>query len=256
MEPHSQEVERPQLYLLYHELTPQKTGYAYALTASAFGEHLQLFRRLRADDTAGLQPEITFDDGHASNFDLALPLLLSAALTARFFITAGWISERPGYMRWEQLRELGGAGQAIGAHGWSHKLLTHCSDVELETELGAARLLLEDKLGIPITTMSLPGGRYNRRVLAAAERAGYRQVFTSVPSATSASSAPLIGRLNLRAQVTGPWLESLLRPETGVLRQIGRQHRVKQAAQRTLGDRLYAKLWGLLNQADAAGGPA
>ena len=241
-------LEAPRLHLLYHELTPGQTSYAYALATDKFNEHLALFRRLHENDDAVLRPEITFDDGHVSNFEHALPLLLAAGCTARFFITAGWTESRPGYMNWDQLRQLHRAGQQIGGHGWSHALLTHCSETELDRELSQTRLTLEDKLGLPITTMSLPGGRFDPRVLEACRRAGYTQVFTSVPRAEASVAAPLVGRLNLRADVTVSWLESLFHPENGALRRLQRVSRVKEAAQRALGDALYARLWALINR--------
>ena len=110
-------------------------------------------------------PEVTFDDGHISNFEFALPILQSRAIRAWFFITVGWTGRRPGYMGWNELRKLHQAGHVIGAHGWTHTLLTHCSARRLHSELVDARLTLEDKLGASVTSMSLPGGRYNRHVL-------------------------------------------------------------------------------------------
>lgn len=241
---------RASLHLLYHELSPEKSEYTYALATGSFEKHLQLFRRLSAEGSSTLKPEITFDDGHVSNFEYALPMLSAHEVVARFFITAGWTSQRAGYMTWEQLRELEQAGQEIGAHGWSHTLLTHCTEVELTHELSDARLLLEDKLGTPVTTLSLPGGRFNRRVLDACERAGYTQVFTSIPRAESSSSTPLMGRLNLHSDADVPWLERIFEPESPALRRLNRQYRLKEAMQRTLGDGLYAKLWALVNRPD------
>ena len=128
-----------------------------------------------------VSPVVTFDDGHLTNYEVALPLLQNYGLTARFFITVGWTGQKPGYMGWEDLRKLHNSGQKIGAHGWSHALLTRCSPSALEMELTRPRLILEDKLGVSITTMSFPGGRYNKRVIAACAAAGYKQVYTSEP---------------------------------------------------------------------------
>lgn len=242
---------RASLYLLYHELTSLDSEYGYALSAKAFREHLQLYTRERKASEASLLPEITFDDGHISNFEHALPLLSQFDLKARFFITAGWTGERPEYMNWSQLQQLGAEGHAIGAHGWSHKLLTHCTEAELETELKVTRLTLEDKLGIPVTTLSLPGGRSNRQVLEACTAAGYVQIFTSMPRPEPVPSAALLGRVNLRSKTTVQQLEALLHPGTGALHRLGKQQRWKETAQRTLGDSLYAKLWALLNRAPA-----
>ena len=171
------------LHLLYHEVTLRRSEYSYSIERQQFERHVDLFVQMRKAERFDLWPEITFDDGHISNFELRLPVLQSRGLIARFFITAGWTGNRPGYMGWPELRSLHASGQLIGAHGWSHTLLTHCSKKELDKELSGARLLLEDKLGASVTTMSLPGGRYNQRVLAACREAGYSRIYTSEPSA-------------------------------------------------------------------------
>ena len=234
------------LYLLYHELRPTPSTYSYVTSTSAFREHATLFASARPAGT--LLPQITFDDGHLSNLTEALPILLAHQLSAHFFITAGWTGSKPGFMQPSQLRELQTAGQHIGAHGFTHKLLTHCSPTELDRELRVARLTLEAILAAPVTTMSLPGGRFNNSVLDACWQAGYTQVFTSIPKAEPTLSARCLGRLNLRADATLPWLTSLLDPETGTLRRIERTDRLKTTAKHLLGDTLYRRLWSLVNR--------
>ena len=233
------------LYLLYHEVRESKSDYSYVVTAQQFAEQLALLRP-GASSTSGLRPEITFDDGHISNFEYALPLLAAQGTRATFFITAGWTGTRANYMDWSQLRAVHDAGHSIGAHGWSHALLTHCNDAELEKELLSARLLLQDKLGCAIETMSFPGGRYNKRVLDACRKAGYTQLYTSEPQAYS--SGLLVGRLNVRAGMTNSFLLDLLPVDGARLKSLGRQYRLKASIQRLLGDRLYASLWALVNR--------
>lgn len=248
---------RSSLYLLYHELRPYGSKYSYAIENREFARHLDLFARVRQDGDS-LRPEVTFDDGHGSNFEYALPMLESQNLKAHFFITAGWTGSRPGYMGWEELRALRSAGHKIGAHGWSHTLLTHCNTAQLRTELEGARTTLEDKLGVPVRTMSLPGGRYNRRVLAACEQAGYTQIFTSIPRAEPPAPGRMVGRLNVRGDMTPEWLSNVLDPKSGTLAALGRQYKWKEVAKTTLGDRLYEKVWALLNgkEPDVEGGEA
>jgi peptidoglycan/xylan/chitin deacetylase (PgdA/CDA1 family) len=236
------------LYLLYHELRPASSDYSYVVETTTFEQHLNLFRQVRETEGCSLWPEITFDDGHISNFEYAMPILQSRGFIARFFITVGWTGQKHGYMGWQELRELHGLGQMIGAHGWSHTLLTHCSKDELGDELSRSRLTLEDKLGIPISTMSLPGGRYNRRILAACEEAGYTQVYTSAPRAEQMALGSTVGRLNIRGDMKLEWIASVLHPESGVLSRLGQQYQIKAAAQRLLGDSLYEQLWSLVNR--------
>ena len=242
------EQSQPTLTFLYHELRPQRTRYTYAIERSEFAQQLDLFAEARQLPGPRLRPEISFDDGHSSNYEHALPLLLERGLVAHFFITVGWTAQRPGYMGWAELRALQNDGQRIGAHGWTHTLLTRCSDAELQKELGDARHALEDKLGIAVTTMSLPGGRYNRRVLAACRAAGYSQVFTSIPRAEAAPGGWLAGRVNMRSGASLRAICALLQPRSAALAKLRREYRIKQAAQTILGDSLYMNLWSRLNR--------
>ena len=242
------------LHLLYHELREQPGSYTYSLSCSEFDEQLTLFSQLQAQEKGSLRPEITFDDGHLSNFEHALPLLAHHGLRAKFFLTAGWIGSRPGYMDWNQVRQLHHAGHRIGAHGMTHTLLTRCDGQQLERELVDSRRRIEDELGSPVTTMSLPGGRHNRRVIAACREAGYKEVFTSIPRAEKLPGGALIGRINVRAGMTVTWLEELLQPGSEILSRLHRQYQLKEIAKATLGDRVYGAMWSLLNHEETEPG--
>ena len=234
------------LHLLYHEVKEGGGDYCYVIDSEEFKRHFDLFVRLRDANSFSLRPEITFDDGHFSDFEWALPALLSRGLSARFFITVGWTGKKPGYMGWRELRSLQECGQSIGAHGWSHALLTSCTEKDLDRELSGARLTLEDKLGTQVDTMSLPGGRFDQRVLAACRKAGYSRIYTSVPRAESAPFGLLVGRLNIRADMKLEWIRSVLQPGSRALLGLERQYRLKAAAKRRLGDSIYERIWTLL----------
>ena len=246
------------LHFLYHEIRPAKSDYTYALDLQEFkvqaeflATSLQAAEKQAASDRLVI-PAITFDDGHLSNYEYALPVLKRFGLSAHFFITAGWTGQRAGYMGLPELRALKSAGQQLGAHGWSHKLLTHCDRGELQRELGDARRKLEDGLGVAVTTMSLPGGRFNRRVLAACQDAGYDSIFTSEPT-TKTRTEPkgggckLTGRVNLLASSDVGLLRDLLAPESSKLAALGSSYRVQRTVNLLLGDGLYAKVWALAN---------
>jgi peptidoglycan/xylan/chitin deacetylase (PgdA/CDA1 family) len=241
-----QDCNPPRLHFLYHELRAFPSQYSYALQVSAFKRHLDLFAEAAKEENPSLSVEITFDDGHASDFEFVLPILNARGLTARFFITAGWTGRRPGYMGWSELNCLRDAGQVIGSHGWSHKLLTCCSRTELRVELGRSRSLLEDKLGIPVTIMSLPGGRYNDRVISACHEAGYTKVYTSVPAPELHTNEFMVGRVNMNSHMTAYGVARLLQPDGGELIRLRSQYRKKEAAKRVLGDWMYDKLWNML----------
>jgi peptidoglycan/xylan/chitin deacetylase (PgdA/CDA1 family) len=236
------------LYLLYHELRRGPSKYSYSLGTSAFAAHADVIAETLGNEQPGISPAITFDDGYSSDSEYALPILSARGLRAHFFITVGWTGKIPGYMGWSQVQSLNDAGHIVGTHGWSHTLLTHCSARELDRELNASRKLLEDKLGISVTTMSLPGGRYNRRVLAACKEAGYTRVYTSEPRLETTVSAFTIGRVNVSSDRSVSWIHALLQPQSRELSKLQRQYGIKKAAQVFLGDWAYSKLWAAVNR--------
>ena len=234
------------MYFLYHELSSTPQAYTYVLHRDAFRHQLDLFQR--PSQSKRISAKLTFDDGHISNYEIALPMLADRGMTADFFLTTSWIGKQHGYMNWSQVRDLHTAGQRIGAHGWSHKLLTHCSPDELKLELFDARKLLEDELGAPVTSLSFPGGRFNKRILGVCLDAGYTSMFSSTPQLTKLPIGPLTGRLNVRGDWTFSYIQKLLDPEKNVLRSLERQDKLKGLAKKILGDSLYGRIWSAANR--------
>lgn len=234
------------LHLIYHEASEKPSSYTYCIGVQALREHLQLLMRINAEMEPGFYSgRITFDDGHRSQYMQALPLLAEHNLSAMFFITAGWTGENPDYMDAGQVREITAMGHRVGAHGLSHKLLTQCSELELNAELSGSKKRLEDILGRLVSTMSLPEGRYNRRVLEACAAVGYAEVYTSEPTTEvrDVSGIKLVGRYNVRQSLSARQLEQLLDSSSGALKHEQRKSIAKKLAQRVLGDRAYKRLW-------------
>src|SRR5215469_4412869 len=232
--------------LAYHELSPERTAYRYALSCRDFEEHLSLAAQLSSDaGDVNFPIVISFDDGHISNYSSALPLLEKYSCKAIFFVIAGRIGEHKDFMTWAHLRELVALGHRVEAHGWSHTFLTRCSDADLRIELVHTREVMEDRLGVPVTALSAPHGRWNRRVLKACAQAGYRQLFDSDPwpARRRLDDMEVVGRLiavqSLDRQRLLQWLT--MRPiEAGFRRS---KHAVKRCARSLLGDKLYYQLW-------------
>jgi peptidoglycan/xylan/chitin deacetylase (PgdA/CDA1 family) len=241
-----QYLKPPRLHFLYHEVKPFPSKFSYTLETIAFERHLDFIAQVGEQPHPSVSVELTFDDGHASDFEFVLPILNARRLTARFFITTGWTGTRPGYMGWREVRCLSDAGHRIGSHGWSHALLTRCSERELHAELRESRSELEDKLGIPITTMSLPGGRYNKRVLSACSEAGYTKVYTSVPRVEQDATEFVVGRVNMNSNMTIDCVARLVQPGSGELARLQSRYRIKEMGQRVLGDWMYEKIWHVL----------
>lgn len=230
----------------YHELTTTAVDYSYALTCRTFEGHLQLATDLAGKFDDGQSPLVfSFDDGHISNYTEALPLLQKYSCKAIFFVIGGRINEHRDYMTWEHLRELVSLGHRVEAHGWSHTFLTRCSDADLRTELARSREVLEDRLSVPVTALSAPHGRWDRRVLKACAEAGYRQLFDSDPwpARRKLEEMEVAGRLiavqSLDRQRLLQWLT--MKPVEAGMRRT--KHAIKRSARSLLGDKVYYHLW-------------
>lgn len=232
----------------FHELVEGASDSFYTLSADRFAQALVMFAR--SGGPASVRPEITFDDGHESNARLAAPLLRLHDCRATFFVTAGWTGARDGFMDWSQLAELLALGHKVECHGLTHRFLTQLDGAELDSELRGARALLEDRLGRGVSEISLPGGRYDRRVLARCAEAGYRRVYSSVPWSASVQTdgVELRGRLVVNRRMSTEWLRRYARGDAAPYVQLRGMHAIREAAKGALGDDFYHKAWSVVSR--------
>jgi len=95
-----------------------------------------------------------------------------------FLVSAGLIGQGQ-LMNWSQLKSLIAEGFEIGSHGLKHQPLSNITHHELWKELHKSKSILEDKLGVKITSFSVPRGYYQDRIREVALEVGYQFVFTS-----------------------------------------------------------------------------
>jgi peptidoglycan/xylan/chitin deacetylase (PgdA/CDA1 family) len=229
------------MVLAYHEVMPD-SNYAYCVTSEAFAEQLRLLDSLKK--TKSLDAKITFDDGEQSQFHNALPLLAQNGFKATYFVTPGLIGTAPKFLGWDELKALQAAGHSIQSHGWSHKFLTFCSETELTHELRISKQSLEENLGNTVEEISVPGGRWNRRVLQACAAAGYRRVYVSDPWVeTEIGGMKIIGRFMVRRTTTIAKLEKIVAKDPGTLLKLRLRSQLRGGLVSMLGDSLYHRLW-------------
>ena len=229
--------------LAYHEVMPE-SDYAYCVTSDSFAQHLALFDSFAKDGGPKPPVQITFDDGERSQYLNAAPLLAERGISATYFVTPGLIGTATKFLGWDELKALQKAGHSIQSHGWSHKFLTFCSDAELAHELLASRKLLEDKLGTLVEGVSVPGGRWNWRVIKACADAGYRRVYVSDPwVAENMFGIQVIGRFMVRRSTTAAELHKMIQQDRYALGKMRVRSQIRQAIVGLVGDGLYHRLW-------------
>jgi len=225
--------------LAYHEVMPE-SDYAYCVRSGQFTQQL---RKLQ-DCGAGFQAHVTFDDGERSQMEIAGPLLLDHGIKATYFVTPGLIGTAHKFLGWEELKELQAAGHSIQSHGWSHKFLTACDDRELQHELMMSKEYLEDRLGKHVEEVSIPGGRWDQRVLRACAEAGYHRVYVSEPwLAKEILGVKVLGRFMVRNTTSLELFERIVGGDRATLRKMKMRSRIRKGIVKLVGDDRYHRLW-------------
>lgn len=185
--------------LMYHQIASSAIAInRLAVPPDAFAAqlaqlHAQGFSTLTASAVAAALAEgtdlpdravvLTFDDGFADLYEVALPLLNHYQFTATVYVTTGWIQDAappvaqppPGQMlSWLQIRDLADSGVEIGAHGCSHPELDQLPGRQLEHELRTSKEILETGLGRPVQGMAYPFGYSSARVRRMVREVGYQ----------------------------------------------------------------------------------
>jgi peptidoglycan/xylan/chitin deacetylase (PgdA/CDA1 family) len=127
---------------------------------------------------------VTFDDGFASTFENAMPVLTRYRIQATMFMVANRIGGNNDWMHGrgmpqralmdaEQIREMHAADITIGSHTLTHPKLPECVPDEMSREIADSKARLEDILSHPVQHFAYPYGLYNNTVRRIVEQSGY-----------------------------------------------------------------------------------
>jgi peptidoglycan/xylan/chitin deacetylase (PgdA/CDA1 family) len=193
------EARRAVTVLMYHAVLDQHVTHGadphYAVSATAFGQHLDLFihagrrptsvQRLLDCKSAGTLA-LTFDDGHASDVRAAEMIAQRGGL-ADFFVNPSTVG-CAGHLGWSDLRAMSELGMSIQSHGLTHRHLDTLAPADVRAELADSKRSIEDKLGRTVELFAPPGGRMPADLPQTALALGYRAVCSSRVGVWSANS--------------------------------------------------------------------
>jgi peptidoglycan/xylan/chitin deacetylase (PgdA/CDA1 family) len=245
------------VFLMYHELglpgrklCQSEPGYVrYILPIETFRSHLDWMKKscirgLKVSEAVRYPAEpsvcITFDDGCETDLIAAAPVLREFGFNATFYLTAGSLGT-PGYLTANQVRELDTQGFEIGCHSMTHPYLSDLPEPELKREIIDAKLQIEQIVGHSIEHFSCPGGRFDRRTLEMARRAGFRTVANSLLHANSSrTSLYKLGRVAMLRDMPLAEFAATCRGQGLWKKRL--HHGTRRSVQRLLGNRVYDQL--------------
>jgi peptidoglycan/xylan/chitin deacetylase (PgdA/CDA1 family) len=151
---------------------------------------------------------ITFDDGNMSDLEIGLPRLLERGLTAEFFLLAGQLGE-PGRIDAAGVRELVGAGMAIGSHGWAHRDWRRIDTDAAQREIHGALQALTELAGYQVSRVAIPFGSYDRHVLRRLRQAQVTRAYTS-DGGRARPDSWLQARFSVDRDLDAGWIHQVL----------------------------------------------
>ena len=222
--------------LLYHRFAPASTN-PYTVTPREFEAQLSYLKekgyqviplKSLVDSYLGkgspLPPRavvITIDDGHASVYTHAWPLLRRFGYPATLFLYPCCI-EHAGYaLTWDQIRKMADQGLDIGSHTHFHpnfkierrRLAPQAYEELVVKELTSSKKILEERLGRPIYYLSYPFGYHDEVLEKRGFEAGYLAMFTIARQPCGPSSnRGALGRYIIDPQITLHTFSSILSP--------------------------------------------
>ncbi|MBL7164785.1 MAG: polysaccharide deacetylase family protein [Anaerolineales bacterium] len=114
---------------------------------------------------------ITFDDGDASIYENAFPIMQEMGFVGVVYLTGNRLYS-DGFLTPEQLAEMTAAGWQVGSQGMTHQDLTTQHE-NLRYELLQSRLDFEDALGVRVTTFAYPYGTMDGAIADKLQEFGY-----------------------------------------------------------------------------------
>ena len=119
---------------------------------------------------------ITFDDGYYDFYTYAFPLLKKYGFSAMVFLIADFVGfYQPSYhlLGWQEIEELQQEGIEFGSHSLTHPRLTQLSESDARHELERSRVILSNKLQVPITAFAYPYNDSNSMIRKLTAEYGY-----------------------------------------------------------------------------------
>ena len=121
---------------------------------------------------------ITIDDAYSSVYKYAWPIFKQHNLPFTLFVSTDVIDNKtPGYMNWEQIRNLRDHGVTIGSQTKSHPHMFKLTKEKITKELSISNKRFIDEIGSAPKYFAYPYGEYNLEVVEQVKQHGFIAAF-------------------------------------------------------------------------------
>ena len=117
---------------------------------------------------------ISFDNGYASQFTAALPILRSMGWVGVENLQLSGLPPSQGGLSRRQVRLMIRDGWELDTQGYSHADLITLDAADLHYQVAVARRRLRERYHVAVEWFCYPSGHYNATVIAAVKAAGFR----------------------------------------------------------------------------------
>jgi peptidoglycan/xylan/chitin deacetylase (PgdA/CDA1 family) len=149
----------------------------FIISVESFYKLIELIELLR---DIGIDTHLTIDDGGKSNLFIAEELY-KKNIVATFFIATKFINTNR-FMNGEDIKYIHSLGHNIGAHSHSHYIPFELLSFEDQLKDWSESVsILTEILGLPVRTISFPGGSYNDSTLRILASLGVESAYSSIP---------------------------------------------------------------------------
>ncbi len=156
---------------------------------------------------------------------------------------------------------MAGAGNEIASHGMTHRYLVTMSRAEAIHEICRSKEILEQTLGLHVTSYAPVGGHYRKWMVEQVRKDGYTALATMIPGLNrqSAGGLVLLRRDHLQAHHDVDYFSRLLSGDRGILLRNYLRYKQLHGIQRALGlkryDRFKALVFGSQDRGRETGDP-
>lgn len=107
---------------------------------------------------------LTFDDSHASHYEIAVPALNKYHFRGVFFIMTVCL-DKPGWLKTSDIKEMSAQGHIIGCHTWDHPDMVKHPDYNVNEQLIKPKKYLEKITGTSISYFAYPFGMWGEQTV-------------------------------------------------------------------------------------------